>query len=83
MTREEAREVLGPGDVNEAFRRISKECHPNGQTPDLTMWEMITEAKAVLLAPPPKCLECKGTGRTTTGHIRMFCPRCGGTGQSA
>lgn len=79
MTREEAKKILGDGDVNAAFRRLSVKCHPDGPTPDPVLWASISAAKAVLLLPPPRCAACRGTGRVGE-RVRMFCDECGGKG---
>jgi DnaJ-class molecular chaperone len=86
MTREEAKVVLGlegavtEGAVHAAFRAASKGCHPNGATPDAARWALISQAKAVLLAPLPRCRTCGGTGRMIVGSLRVTCYDCSGSG---
>jgi DnaJ-class molecular chaperone len=84
MTREQALaalDITDAADANAAFRRLSTMCHPDSATPDPALWAAITEARAVLLAPPPRCATCKGTGRVKmTRWLSAFCTDCGGTG---
>lgn len=79
MTREEALELLGMGDYNEAYRALSKRCHPDGPSPDPELWTRINEAKQ-LLSTPTKCPDCKGAGRIALGGLKLFCQRCRGLG---
>lgn len=85
VTRDEALEVLGITDASHwlfAYRTLSKACHPNGQTPNMPLWNRLSEARAVLLAPPPRCTACKGTGRVRAGLIAKFCDECRGKGHA-
>lgn len=85
--------TLTPELLTTAYRLKSKDCHPNGQTPDLAAWTRLIWAQGTLgkwLAQDdpdpvtelrPACRACGGTGylKTAFGPRRM-CRVCDGVG---